>query len=337
MLLPFRAQTNPDPSPKPNPDQTHSWRRSQYEWIVLTRLDFLGGVTLCDSSVAKRRGPACLLPQGVGSIWELMAAQRLDMIGRREGKSGYRIEDRLMLGRRATMLRLESAYAHYTSGTLRARAGANSGIAAPSKCRGAQLLTRREPQPLAQGSHFMGLPPEPTPTDHSTGHPGIAEVFLNDLLSGAVDGRVQPRQPRRFGNVDAYFEWPLYEGTNPHRFAQCFFRRSLPPLELLPLGLLSRSARVCIMPPAEPLGCAAGRFCCVASRPSPLCSRAFCRAGASCGRCASARGTCCGWTPCSSCAPAPTTRTGQGETARLGAACGTGATHGWSFSAATAA
>jgi hypothetical protein len=156
MLLPFGAQTNPDPSPKPNPDQTHSWRRSQYEWIVLTRFDFLGGVSLCDSSVTKRRGPACLLPQGVGSIWELMAAQRLDMIGRREGRSGYRIEDRLMLGRRATMLRLESAYAHYTSGTLRATAGANSGIAAPSKCRGSQLLTRREPQPLAQGSHFLG-------------------------------------------------------------------------------------------------------------------------------------------------------------------------------------
>ena len=95
----------------------------------------------------------------MGSIWELMAAQRLDMIGRREGKSGYRIEDRLMLGRRATMLRLESAYAHYTSGTLRATAGANSGIAAPSKCRGSQLLTRREPQPLAQASHFLGLPP----------------------------------------------------------------------------------------------------------------------------------------------------------------------------------
>ena len=244
MLLPFRAQTNPDPSPKPNPDQTHSWRRSQYEWIVLTRLDFLGGVTLCDSSVERKRGPECLLPPDVGSIWELMAAQRLDMIGRREGKSGYRIEDRLMLGRRATMLRLESAYAHYTSGTLRATAGANSGIAAPSKCRGSQLLTRREPQPLAQGLALFGAattPPEPTPTDQSTGHPGIAEVFLNGLLSGAVDGRVQPRQPRRFGNVDAYFEWPLYEGTNPHRFAQCFFRRSLPPPELRPLGLL-RSA-----------------------------------------------------------------------------------------------
>ena len=126
---------------------------------MLTRLDFLGGVTLCDSSVERKRGPECLLPPGMGSIWELMAAQRLDMIGRREGKSGYRIEDRLMLGRRATMLRLESAYAHYTSGTLRATAGANSGIAAPSKCRGSQLLTRREPQPLAQGSHFMGLPP----------------------------------------------------------------------------------------------------------------------------------------------------------------------------------
>ena len=128
---------------------------------MLTRLDFLGGVTLCDSSVERKRGPECLLPPGVGSIWELMAAQRLDMIGRREAKSGYsyRIEDRLMLGRRATMLRLESAYAHYTSGTLRATAGANSGIAAPSKCRGSQLLTRREPQPLAQGSHFVGLPP----------------------------------------------------------------------------------------------------------------------------------------------------------------------------------
>ena len=144
MLLPFRAQTNPDPSPKPNPDQTHSWRRSQYEWIVLTRLDFLGGVTLCDSSVERKRGPECLLPPGMGSIWELMAAQRLDMIGRREGKSGYRIEDRLMLGRRATMLRLESAYAHYTSGTLRATAGANSGIAAPSKCRGSQFCSRGE-------------------------------------------------------------------------------------------------------------------------------------------------------------------------------------------------
>ena len=124
---------------------------------MLTRLDFLGGVTLCDSSVERKRGPECLLPPGIGSIWELMAAQRLDMIGRREGKSGYRIEDRLMLGRRATMLRLESAYAHYTSGSLRATAGANSGIAAPSKCRGSQLLTRREPhQPLAQGSHFGG-------------------------------------------------------------------------------------------------------------------------------------------------------------------------------------
>ena len=29
------------------------------------------------------------------------------------------------------------------------------------------------------------------------------------------------------------------------------------------------------MPPAEPPGCAAGRFCCVASQPSPLSSRAF--------------------------------------------------------------
>lgn len=129
MLVPFRVLTNPDPNSSPNPGQ------QQYDWIVLTRLDLLGGVKLCDSSAAKKHGAVCLLPTGVTSIWEVMAAQRLDMIGAR---NAYRIEDRLMLGRRATMLKLEGAYAHYTSGKLHASSGSvNSGIAAARpKCPG---------------------------------------------------------------------------------------------------------------------------------------------------------------------------------------------------------
>ena len=129
ILLPSRVLTNPNPDSSPNPGQ------QQYDWIVLTRLDLLGGVKLCDSSAAKKHGAVCLLPTGVTSIWEVMAAQRLDMIGAR---NAYRIEDRLMLGRRATMLKLEGAYAHYTSGKLHASSGSvNSGIAAARpKCPG---------------------------------------------------------------------------------------------------------------------------------------------------------------------------------------------------------
>ena len=94
--------------------------QQQYDYIVLSRLDLLGVVRLCDASSSKKNGPVCLLPQGVTSIWEFMAAQRLDMIGAR---NAFRIEDRLMIGRRATMIKLESAYAHYTSGTLQASYG----------------------------------------------------------------------------------------------------------------------------------------------------------------------------------------------------------------------
>ena len=49
--------------------------QQRYDWVVLSRLDLLGGVKLCDSSAPKKGGAVCLLPQGVTSIWEFMAAK----------------------------------------------------------------------------------------------------------------------------------------------------------------------------------------------------------------------------------------------------------------------
>jgi hypothetical protein len=103
-----------------------------------------------------------------------------------------------MIGRRATMLKLESAYAHYTSGTLQAVPG------------GVNL--------------------------------GIAEVFLHNELSGGTNGWVQPWQRRRFGDVPAYFELPQIEARNPHRFAQCFFKRVVRALRLSQRELLRLDA-----------------------------------------------------------------------------------------------
>ena len=73
---------------------------------------------------------------------------------------------------------------------------------------------------------------------------GIAEIFLHTELSGGSDPRtrVQPWQRRRFGDVPAYFELPEIEGRNPHRFAQCFFRRVVRALRLSPRELLRLDA-----------------------------------------------------------------------------------------------
>ena len=69
--------------------------------------------------------------------------------------------------------------------------------------------------------------PLPRSTGHSTDLPGIAEIFLHNELSGGINGRVQPWQRRRFGDVPAYFEVPEIEGRNRlfYKYAQCFFRR----------------------------------------------------------------------------------------------------------------
>ena len=101
----------------------------QYEWILVTRLDFLGGVRLCNASVSqKERGhnTPCNLPGGVSSLWPHLVAERLDIVGAR---NGWRMEDRLILGKREYMLKLEHAFVNYTSGKVHATGSSNSGIA----------------------------------------------------------------------------------------------------------------------------------------------------------------------------------------------------------------